>query len=155
MTEGTSSLIVLRPELHGGSEWFSPRSSEPDLLARGMQCFPHQWSQELELSGSYADAGTSTQWEPHQCKGWSSVGAAFTSAMGMTATEWECWKVRWQETEGWARMGPRLLIGRLSEACQDRPLLETPAQPILYLLLYVTSVVLLVMQWQSPTSFNI
>ena len=41
-----------------------------------------------------------------------------------------CWKVRWQKIEEWTRMKSRLLIDRLSEACQNRSLLETFAQSI-------------------------
>ena len=116
--------------LFDDSEWLSSRSFESDLLIRRMQCFSHQWSQKLELSESYVDAETSTQWKSHQCKSWSSVKVAFTSAMSMTVIEWKCWKVRWQKTEEWTRMKSRLLIDRLSEACQDRSLLETLAQSI-------------------------
>ena len=126
MTEGRSSLIVLRLELHGGSEWLPPRSIFwPGGFSVSSTNGLRNWSSVgatplhgLALSGSH-----------NQCMNWSSVGAAFTSAMGMVATEWECWKVRWQETGIWARIGPGLLIGRLSETCQDRSLLETPAQP--------------------------
>ena len=156
MTEDMSLLIVLRSELHDDSEWFSSRSFKMIFfeIVRICKYFYHQWSQKLKLSGSYVDAEASSQWKSHQCKSRSSVRVAFTSAMSMTVIEWKCWKVRWQKIEEWARMRSRLLIDRLSEACQDRSLLETSAQPILHLLLYVTSIVLLVMQWQSFTSFN-
>ena len=130
MTEDMSSLIVLKSKLHDDSKWFSSKSFESDLLIREMQCFSHQWSQKLKLSESYVDAKTSTQWKSHQCKNWSSMRVAFTSAMNMIVIEWKCWKVRWQKIEKWTRMKSRLLIDRLSEACQNRSLLETSAQSI-------------------------
>ena len=65
----------------------------------------------------------------NQCKNWNSMKIAFTNAMNMIVIEWKCWKVRWQKTEIWARIESEFLIDRLNEACQNRSLLETSAQP--------------------------
>ena len=116
--------------LFDDSKWFFSKWFEFDFLIKKMQCFSHQWSQKLKLNENYVDAKISTQWKSYQCKSWSSMKVAFTSAMNMTVIEWKCWKVRWQKIEEWTRMKSKFLIVRLKETCQNRSLLETFAQSI-------------------------
>ena len=126
ITENRSSLIVLRLELHDNSEWLPPKSIFwPGGFSVSSTNERRNWSSVRATSLH----GLALSESHNQCKNWNSVGAAFTSAMNMVATEWKCWKIRWQKTEIWARIGSGFLIDRLSETCQDRSLLETPAQP--------------------------